>query len=65
MTELKPCPFCGGDERIIDRKYNGWTRVWEEIKCTQCNATMSGCIHNGENPDKISDRWNRRAGDND
>lgn len=40
MTELKPCPFCGGEVELLDytdRMYGFWDY---KIKCKQCRAYM-------------------------
>lgn len=40
MTELKPCPFCGGDVELLDytdHMYGFWDY---KIKCKQCRAYM-------------------------
>jgi hypothetical protein len=37
MSELKPCPFCGG-EAEFDRK--GTSRVSCIVKCTDCGCTL-------------------------
>ena len=67
MAELKPCPFCGGTDILIDTYLNG-TMIW----CTSCNATISKMsyleYHNvpdvKENVEpKVIEMWNRRVGD--
>ena len=37
MTELKPCPFCGGETYIAHRKdvYNSWNY---HCGCVDCGA---------------------------
>ena len=39
MTELKPCPFCGGEAEFIDTdaRYSGHNySVYFKIKCKKC-----------------------------
>lgn len=48
MSELKKCPFCGGDPRFD--KYDGYVAV----VCGQCKAT-TGYV---DGPDVV---WNRRV----
>ena len=60
MTELKPCPFCGGDASIVinakRKNYYGKDIIGSVAYCTMCGAEMF----------YISERlavkaWNRRA----
>lgn len=56
MSELKPCPFCGGTKLKIESKsvlagYNGLDqrveRITYSVRCNKCNArggTASGKI---------------------
>ena len=40
MTELKPCPFCGGEVELLDytdHMYGFWDY---KIKCKKCRAYM-------------------------
>lgn len=54
MTELKPCPFCGGEAELID-KYEGV--FW--IICKGC-LCESGFVKTKE---EAINAWNRRADD--
>ena len=57
MTELKPCPFCGG--KNIDLSEAGLkTDVWF-VQCWDCYATFP---HFDSETEAI-EAWNRRAGD--
>ncbi len=47
MNKLKPCPFCGGEARII---------VGAGIKCRGCGVFMP-IMSSSDPPAK---RWNRR-----
>ncbi|HIS39940.1 MAG TPA: Lar family restriction alleviation protein [Candidatus Aphodovivens avistercoris] len=56
MSELEPCPFCGGEAEEIEPPRKGyWMGFWR-IRCTGCHALMHGS-HRGMN----RDAWNRRA----
>ena len=52
---LKPCPFCGGEARMMKMGYPHW------VYCLNCGARVHGrkC---GEGGEKASvEAWNRRA----
>ncbi len=35
MSDLKPCPFCGGDDKLAEVIFN---KLWHCIQCYRCNA---------------------------
>ena len=49
MTELKPCPFCGGEAKLSS---NG-----KEVVCLGCEALGPFCDTEAE----AIEAWNRRA----
>lgn len=49
--ELKPCPFCGGNNLSVE----GITFYW--VECIDCNASISG----HETEEQAIEAWNRRA----
>ena len=51
---LLPCPFCGGEARIIGAV---GTVFW--VKCTECGAETQSEI----TKQRAAERWNRRAGE--
>lgn len=53
MTELKPCPFCGG--KNIRLTCWGLYRCW----CVDCLSQTADCISEKE----AIEAWNRRADD--
>lgn len=56
MSELKPCPFCGGQAEI-ERKGTAWQSM--QIACN-CGCRMeSGDVFGLTNSDKWA--WNRRS----
>lgn len=66
MTELKPCPFCGGEAYVA---YNDSDCTWI-VRCFHCRAEVAEhmCFDYGENSMKatreyVVDKWNQREGD--
>lgn len=61
MTELKPCPFCGGTS--VDVKYEPYPVPNHYIVCNYnkggCGAS-SGCDYTVE---EAIEAWNRRVGE--
>lgn len=53
MTELKPCPFCGGEATIFDHDHAYWAT------CLKCEAEI---MMQGSYLEAI-EAWNRRAND--
>jgi Lar family restriction alleviation protein len=56
MSELKPCPFCGGEVAILTRFSNGSYKGC--VVCMHCQVEMHP--FNLEKKGLI-ERWNRRA----
>lgn len=53
--KLKPCPFCGGEAKVI-QLYPSW------VACERCGARITAWTNKSE--DSI-DAWNRRQNDTD
>ncbi|WP_072265284.1 MULTISPECIES: Lar family restriction alleviation protein [Serratia] len=58
-NELKPCPFCGGNARVVDSSYSGSAI---HVSC-RCGAQMFGGRQHFGSESEATDAWNRRAGD--
>ena len=57
MSELKPCPFCGG-KASVRRHSNKWIDWWL-VSCPYCHISQIG---NGyEFEFEAIEAWNRRA----
>ena len=55
MTELKPCPFCGGKiEKVNAPMMNTVMFV-----CHKCGADV--CFYGAEHEPKATKAWNRRT----
>lgn len=59
MSELKPCPFCGEEAKLLDKtnyyETGGYTYYF--VRCNNCGA------ENGWNMqlEKAIEAWNRRV----
>lgn len=57
MSELKSCPFCGGEARVV--KDGRWTdqSVIYAVVCGECHAMSRWC----ESEEEAIEAWNTRA----
>ena len=55
MTELKPCPFCGGKGKYHGSYFED--DVCEYVSCTRCNSSTPLMYKKGES----IEWWNRKA----
>ena len=55
MTELKPCPFCGGEANVEEAYMNIFV-----VACSGCSVITA--IYN--NAEKAIEAWNRRVEQN-
>lgn len=55
MTELKPCPFCGGKAKILKMTFGG---VSYQVICGSCSANLDQRF---AYEDEAIEAWNRRA----
>ena len=69
MTELKPCPFCGGHARLISLGHRSGTAFddWG-VECVKCGAmpwafSMYRFEDREEIHEKCAQKWNRRGGE--
>lgn len=72
MSELKPCPFCGGDAAPGTITYSkmmvqdqGWNQdTFHKVNCIQCGANNLGLIGFTTEMEAIK-AWNTRKGGQD
>jgi len=57
MTELKPCPFCGGEAHIYPDDPN-FAKTWFYVECIDCHANSKLC----KTKQGVIEAWNRREG---
>ena len=57
MTDLKPCPFCGGEGVVQRREYKGYMETFGVV-CFDCCAETRPFYNTEEEAIKA---WNRRA----
>ena len=64
MSELKPCPFCGGQARIFTKRVHSENHHLQLdvkceyiVKCNRCRASMSCYASKAW----AINAWNRRA----
>ena len=57
MTELKPCPFCGGEADIFDY-WNEWKKKYRwVVMCTNCKGGLGELDTKEEAIEKWNNRW--------
>lgn len=63
--ELKPCPFCGGEEISISSfKVHGITQYNLSHYCTHADVGLTVAINvYGDSLDEVFEKWNRRQYD--
>lgn len=56
MSDLKPCPFCGMDAKIIHEADDDGDQFYY-VYCLGCDAETAGY----ETREEATNAWNRRA----
>jgi Lar family restriction alleviation protein len=57
VSNLKECPFCGGEADIDTTEYGGTAKWVNNIYCSECGVSMSNLY--GPKKNAIN-RWNKR-----
>ncbi len=59
-NKLKPCPFCGGEAKMLEEYDVMIGKTYYFVECTECTGT----IFSGEiNEKEAIEAWNRRVND--
>lgn len=63
MTNLKRCPFCGGEAKVAHDVTIVYT--WSYISCTKCKARTTYFLMSTEysSDQRAIEAWNRRVED--
>lgn len=65
MDELKPCPFCGAEAKMLPHEHNGlrlqgggidWCVICQN-EDTECNVRLLYC----QSKEEAIQQWNRRT----
>ena len=60
MTELRKCPFCGGEASVYEHK--DWDSFF--VMCECCGCTIGTALDNiACSEEEIVELWNRRVGE--
>ena len=58
MTDLRECPFCGGEAKPKEDVLSRYSdKVWHLVECTSCSASTNW----HETKQRAVAAWNRRA----
>lgn len=58
MTELKPCPFCGGEGYVAHKVLPPGIDAWYGCGCKRCRVQF-GCYKDTET--EAIEQWNTRV----
>ena len=56
MIEIEPCPFCGGEARIL----HGGLRCMATVECCRCGASVKAISDSDDPVDMAVKKWNTR-----
>ena len=59
MTDLKPCPFCGGEAEEITERYGEYSPVMDENFIVQCMVCLTQTAPRISKKAAIA-AWNKR-----
>lgn len=62
MTELKPCPFCGGEAELFEIYHYNDSLTLFQAGCEACGIHFRGCRDTKAEARQVAiEKWNRRA----
>ena len=63
MTEIKPCPFCGGEANVVELNDFVCDRFTVNCKDSKCIGFYIGYINEGlfSSKEEAIEAWNRRV----
>lgn len=65
MSELKPCPFCGGEAELVTEYFFSKGNYGSQVRCTQCHSWGAGPKMDRSverQQAKAAEAWNTRCG---
>lgn len=62
MSDLKPCPFCGGNAELVNYGLTGKLKI---VQCLDCGARTRVFDPEVKRGESACDAWNRRVTDVD
>ena len=60
--KLKPCPFCGGEAKLLEDEF-GRTSGWWYASCSNLGCGIIARTADRPTPQEAAKLWNRRAGE--
>lgn len=60
MTELKPCPFCGGEAVFYKDLDPFVNQEYAFVKCSVCGCSTPSYAMSGASVKDVAKHWNRR-----
>lgn len=63
MSNLKPCPFCGGYAFTGTYEYPSGVTFWHVYHYTDTNCYLSGILPDYDTEEDAVEAWNRRVSD--
>lgn len=65
MSELKPCPFCGGKAELREERVNGYTKYFISCENDNCNVVVETMSRVGNTAAQAVEAWESRVKEND